>query len=367
MDRYNEIVAPFSWKGADLQHSTEWLRPFRPEELQELHSALQSVKRRGLEWADITREDFPLPQFSRELVKIAQALETGRGMMLLRGLPTEYSPEDLRMVYWGLGTHLGTAVSQGGRGELLGIVEDEGREVEATKRRGSKTADSLPFHGDRCDVVGLLCVRKARSGGYSRVVSAAQIHNEVLRRRPDLLDVFYADWHNSRQGDEAPGESRAYPKPVFGFCEGQFTGLFSPAYIRSAQQFPEVPRLTEAQEEALELFGTLADELVLNMTFEPGDIQLLNNHLIYHARTDYEDYPEKERKRLLLRLWLAVPGSRPLPRGYELLFGHVEAGALRGGVPCREGWRYVTEWRARKRAGAQAGPPRTQADTESPQ
>ena len=128
--------------------------------------------------------------------------------------------------------------------------------------------------------------------------------------------------------------------------------MFSPAYIRTAQNFPEVPRLSKAQEEALELFGVLSDELVLNMTFEPGDIQLLNNHLIYHARTDYEDYPEKERKRLLLRLWLAVPGSRPLPKGYELLFGNTDAGALRGGVPSREGWRFVTEWRARSKANA---------------
>lgn len=357
LQEYKEIAAPFAWKGADLQHSTEWMRPFRAEELKEIDSALQSVKQRGLEWADITREDFPLPQFSRELAAIAQALESGRGMILLRGLPVEYSPEDLRTVYWGIGTHLGTAVSQGGRGELLGIVEDEGKQVEATKRRGSKTADSLPFHGDRCDVVGLLCVRKAKTGGYSRVVSAAQIHNEILRRRPDLIHVFYADWFNSRQGDEAPGESRAYPKPVFGFHAGHFTGLFSPAYIRSAQEFPEVPRLTQVQEEALELFGALADELVLNMTFEPGDIQLLNNHLVYHARTDYEDYPEKERKRLLLRLWLAVPGSRPLPKGYDLLFGNTEAGALRGGVPCSEGWRYVTEWRARRRVGTQAPRP----------
>ncbi|HET9404149.1 MAG TPA: TauD/TfdA family dioxygenase, partial [Burkholderiales bacterium] len=185
------------------------------------------------------------------------------------------------------------------------------------------------------------------------IVSAAAIHNEALERRPDLIDVFYADWHNSRQGDEQPGEARAYPKPIFGFRDGHFTGLFSPAYIRSAQEFPEVPRLTRAQQEALDLFGELSDQLALDMAFEPGDIQLLNNHLIYHARTRYDDHPEQDRKRLLLRLWLAVPGSRPLPRGYELLFGNIEAGAVRGGVPAREGWRDVTQLRARKRAAAE--------------
>jgi len=346
--KHKEIVAPFAWKGADLQDRTDWIRPFRPTELAEIHAALQGVKRRGLDWVDVAREDFPLPRFAAELAKIAQDLETGRGMILLRGLPLEYSPDDLRLVYWGIGAHLGTAVSQGGRGELLGIVEDEGREVENTKLRGSKTSRALPFHADRCDIVGLLCVRKSRSGGISRIASAAAIHNEVLRRRPDLVDAFYADWHNSRQGDEQPGESRAYPKPIFGFRDGHFTGLFSPAYIRFAQEFPEVPRLTRQQEEALDLFGVLSNELALDMAFEPGDIQLLNNHLIYHARTRYDDHPEQDRKRLLLRLWLAVPGSRPLPKGYELLFGNIEAGAVRGGVPSREGWRDVTQLRARK-------------------
>lgn len=348
VSKHKPIVAPFAWKGADLQHRTDWIRPFRPDELKELDAALQAVKRRGLEWVDVAREDFPIPRFARELAAIARELETGRGMILLRGLPLEYSPDDLRLLYWGIGAHLGTALSQGGRGELLGVVEDEGKAVELTKRRGSKTSDALAFHADRCDIVGLLCVRKAKSGGLSRIVSAAAIHNEALRRRPDLMDVFYGDWHNSRQGDEQPGESRAYTKPIFGFRDGHFTGLFSAVYIRSAQEFPEVPRLTTAQEEALDLFGELSDALALDMAFEPGDIQLLNNHLIYHARTRYDDYPEPDRKRLLLRLWLAVPGSRPLPRGYELLFGSVEGGAVRGGVPARAGWRDVNELRARK-------------------
>jgi hypothetical protein len=353
--KHHPIDAPFAWKGADLRCRTDWIRRFGPAELAEIDAGLQAVKRRGLDWIDVTREEFPLPGFSAELATIARELESGRGMILLRGLPLAYSAEDLRLVYWGIGSHLGTAVSQGGRGELLGIVEDEGQAVENTRLRGSKTARELPFHADRCDIVGLLCVRKAKAGGLSRIVSAAAIHNEVLRRRPDLIDAFYADWHNSRQGDEQPGEARAYPKPIFGFRDGHFTGLFSPAFIRFAQEFPEVPRLTRQQEEALGLFDDLSDELALDMAFEPGDIQLLNNHLIYHARTSYEDYPERDRKRLLLRLWLAVPGSRPLPRGYELLFGSIEGGAVRGGVPAKEGWRDVTQLRARRRAAQRPG------------
>ncbi len=345
-----EIIAPYAWTGADLQNSTDWIRSFSCAELEELDRALQGVERRGLTWFDVTCEDFPLPGLAAELAKIAQELETGRGMVLLRGLPLAYSPESLRMVYWGIGCHLGTAVSQGGTGELLGLVQDEGRPVEITKYRGSKTADALVFHGDRCDVVGLLCVRKPRAGGLSRIVSAAQIHNEVLRRRPDLIDVFYENWYHSRQGDEAPGETRAYAKPIFGFRDGHFSAIFSPNYVRTAQKFPEVPRMTPPQQEALDLFDSLTDELALTMKFEPGDIQLLNNHLIYHSRTRYDDYEESDRKRLLLRLWLSVPGARPLPDGWELLFGTTEPGVVRGGVPSKEGWRDVNELRARRRS-----------------
>ena len=352
VDKHREIIAPFAWSGVDLRNRTDWMRPFSREELDELNAALNGVRRRGLDWMDVTREDFPLPRFAPELQAIADELETGRGMILLRGLPLTYSAEDLRLVYWGIGCHLGTALSQGGRGELLGLVEDEGRPVDFTKYRGSKTADRLPFHGDRCDVVGLLCVRKARSGGVSRIVSAAQIHNEILRRRPDLIGLFYADWHHSRQGDEAPGEQRAYAKPIFGFRDGFFSGIFSPNYVRAAQNFPEVPRMSAQQQEALALFDDLTDELALDMSFEPGDIQLLNNHLIYHSRTDFEDYAEPERKRLLLRLWLSVPNARPLPDGWELVFGSKEPGVARGGVPAKEGWRDVDELRARRRASS---------------
>src|SRR5688572_19814579 len=174
--KHKPIEAPHAWKGADLQNKTDWIRPFKPAELAEIDAAVQGIKRRGLDWVDVTREDFPLPAFSSELAKIAQELETGRGMIMLRGLPLAYSPDDLRLAYWGIGANLGTAVSQGGRGELLGIVEDEGKEVEITRRRGAKTSHALPFHADRCDVVGLLCVRKARAGGLSRIVSATAIH-----------------------------------------------------------------------------------------------------------------------------------------------------------------------------------------------
>ena len=353
-NRYMPIDLPSAWTGADMQNKTDWLRPFSAAELAEIDAALQSVKRRGLDLFDISQADFPLPAFSQELKTIANELETGRGMIMLRGLPLSYTPDDLRTVYWGIGTYLGTAVSQNKTGELLGVVKDFQQEYTNTTRRGSKTAAMLQFHSDRCDVVGLLCVRKAKEGGASRIVSAAAIHNEILRRRPDLIHLFFENWEHSWQGEQPPGSGRTMQRPIFSWRDGHFSGLFSPAYIWFAQDFPEVPRFTPAQLEALQLFDVLADELALNMHFEPGDIQLLNNHVIYHGRTSFVDYPEADRRRVLLRLWMSVPGSRPIAPIYKEVFGGVEAGELRGGVPCQEGWwRDVTQFR-KNRSGIHA-------------
>jgi hypothetical protein len=304
--KHRPIEAACAWTGAELRNQTDWIRPFAASELAEIDAAVRAVQRRGLDWVDVGRDDFPLPTFAGEIAKIAQELETGRGMIMLRGLPQTYTPEELRLAYWGIGAHIGTAVSQGGTGELLGLVEDEGKAVDVTKRRGSKNSLELDFHADRCDVVGLLCVRKSKAGGVSRVVSATAIHNEILRRRPDLIDVFYADWYHSRQGDERPGEARAYPKPFFGFRDGYFTGLVSPLYIRSAQKFPGAG--SRRNQEALELYATLSNELCTRHVVQTGRHSAGEQSPHHSSERASEDYPEPERKRLLLRLWLSVPG-----------------------------------------------------------
>lgn len=348
------INLPCAWNGTELKNRTDWIRRFRADELGEIDVALQSVKKRGIDLFDITREEFPLPQLSKTLADISTELESGRGMIMLRGLPLNYSPDDLRTVYWGIGAYLGAALSQNKAGELLGVVKDFQYGLGTTEKRGFQTNEGLQFHSDRSDVVGLLCVRKAKEGGASRIVSAAAVHNEILRRRPDLIHLFYENWAHSWQGEQPPGSGRAMQRPIFSWRDGQFTGLFSPTYIRYAQAFPEVARHTPQQIEALQLFDQLVEELALDMQFEPGDIQWVNNHVTYHSRTGFTDYPEAERRRVLLRLWLSVPGSRPISPAYKEVFGGVEAGELRGGVPCQEGWwRDVTQFR-KNRTGVHA-------------
>jgi TfdA family taurine catabolism dioxygenase TauD len=339
------IAGPMVWHGRELAGSTDWIRRLSAGAVDEIDAALRGVQARGLEWRDIRKKDFPLPGVSAELAQLNRDLEWGRGLVLVRGLPvTRYSDEELRAIWWGLGCHLGAAVHQNAHGELIGEVRDEvrlyGEVVEpavpkgegVTSRAKARSSGPLRWHTDRCDVVGLLCVRGARRGGTSRVVSVPAVSNAILERRPDLHALLCADYYRTRQGEEAGGEASIYAMPIFAMREGKFTTQYSRTFVEAAQKIATIPRMTPAQDEALDLLATVCDELGYEMELEPGDIQLLNNHVVYHGRTAYEDAPEPGRDRLLLRLWLAPPNSRPLPAGFETLWGSIRGGAVRGGI-----------------------------------
>ena len=338
------ITGPSAWRGADLAGAEDWITPLPAAADHEIDAALRGVA--GLEWRDITREAFPLRETAKTLDDLAHELEHGRGFVRLRGLPVDrYDEDDLRKILWGIGSHLGTALYQNAHGELIGEVRDELRAFGAVRethqsgvdgkpvssRYKTRTRGPLRFHTDRCDVIALLCARAAKSGGVSRLVSAVAVHNEILARRPDLLELLYGDYHRSRIGEEAGGDSATYALPVFATEDGHFTTQYSRTFVEAAQAVAGVPPLTSAQIEALDLLHEVADELCLEAAFEPGDLQLINNHVIYHARAAFEDDAESQ-GRLLLRLWLAMPNSRPLPPGHKTLWGAVEPGALRGGI-----------------------------------
>ena len=339
------LHGPMVWHGRDLARSTDWIRSLSAVEIDEIDAALRAVERRGLAWRDVRAEDFPLPRLSATLAQISHELESGRGLALLRGLPVErYSDEQLRIIWWGLGCHLGVAVHQNAHGELIGEVRDElrlyGEVVQPavpkgespTSRAKARSSGPLRWHTDRCDVVGLLCVRGARRGGTSRVVSVPAVSNEILARRPDLHALLCSDYHRSRQGEEVGGEAACYAMPIFAMREGKFTTQYSRTFVEAAQKLPEVPRLTAAQNEALDLHAAVCEELSFTMELRPGDLQLLNNHVIYHGRSAYEDEDGADRHRLLLRLWIAPPNSRALPAGFETLWGTTVPGVPRGGI-----------------------------------
>jgi len=344
------FTGPGVWHGPELEADDGWIWRLDDGEIGEIEAALEGV--RGRPWAALRRDDFPLPTLGHRLARAAEAIENGRGVVRLRGLPVgRFDEESLRTILWGLGTHLGTARYQNVGGELIGEVRDEVRAFGAVRlavalggdgalplasRARARSNGPLRFHTDRCDAIALLCVRPARRGGVSRLASAMAVHNAMLARRPELCELLYHDYPRSRLGEEVGGEGRWYLLPVFAVHRGHFTTHYSRTFVEAAQCLPDCPRLSPAQDEALDLHAALCEELCAEVPFEPGDLQIINNHVVYHARTAFEDDPEGGCDRLLFRLWLAMPNSRPLPPGHEVLWGSIAPGALRGGVALAE-------------------------------
>lgn len=330
------LTGPAVWMGDDIQNTDAWVHRFSEDEVAEIDAAYRHARDAGATLATLTKAQFPLPGLQDVLARLLRELEDGRGLFLLRGVPVErYTKDDLRFIYWGLGLHLGQAVSQSKRGDVLGDVRDLGTGLDGPKFRGYTSAGELTYHADAADVTGLFCIQPAREGGLSRIVSTGAIHNEILRTRPDLLEVLYQPYHWSFQGNELPGTPPHYEQPIFTMHNGLFAARYTRTHIRSAEMMDHLPGQTPAQAEALDLIDEICacPEFQLTMMFEPGDIQFLNNHLTLHMRTAFEDYPEPEKRRHLMRLWLSPPNSRELSPAFAPFYRDTGAGALRGGHP----------------------------------
>jgi hypothetical protein len=334
---YPLVEGPSAWIGAELaRHPEQWIYTLSPAEIDEVESAVATV--RGRDLAGLTRADFPLPKLGPVLDKLREEVLDGRGFVLIRGLPVEGKPiADSAAAYWGIGTYFGNARSQNAMGHLLGHVRDLGVATTDPNVRTYQTTERQHFHTDSCDIVALLCLKTAREGGLSSIVSSMAMYNEMARRRPDLLKRLFEPFATDRRGEVPVGEKPYFDMPVYNTHEGHVSAIYSGTYIRSAQRFPEVPRLSAADTEALEMFDDLANdkELRLDMELRPGDMQFLHNHTCLHDRTAFVDWPEPERKRHLLRLWLAAPGARPLPPIFVQRYGSIAIGD-RGGIICEK-------------------------------
>jgi len=329
------VRAASAWYGPEMAASDAWVRPFSPAEIGEIDAAVDAAIATGRRLIDVRQADFPLPTLAARLLEIRREVLEGRGFVLLRGLPVEHWPrERTAMAYWGLGAHLGAARSQNAQGHLLGHVRDMGLSTDDPRVRIYQTRERQNFHTDSCDIVGLLCLKTARRGGLSAIVSSMTIYNEMRRRVPDLLRLLFDPLATDRRGEVPAGQQPYYMMPVFHWHLGYLSAVYTRPYINSAQRnFPDAPRLSARHVEVLDLFDTLANDPALNLTmsFQPGDIQFLHNHTMLHDRTAYEDSPDPAEKRHLLRLWLAAPDARPLPEAYAAWYGSIEIGN-RGGI-----------------------------------
>ena len=315
------VREPCAWRAADLQVDRSWVVPVSEAQSAELSAAVAAVRARGLRAADFGKADFPLPMFGPALAKAQHDLEHGRGCVLLRGLPVSGDVEDAARLMWGLGLYLGRALRQHERvnlgrfrDDLLAHIVDQGLDYNAPNVFGSATgAEQMP-HTDPADVVGLLCVRKAESGGVSRIASAMAVYNELRATRPDLVRVLLDGYAHDLRSQQAGESGPLTPKrvPVYSEHEGRLACVYNSKTVLAGAQKTGVP-LTRLEREALDAVNALAldPRFQLEMHLEPGDAQFLNNYTLLHSRTEWKDR-DPATGRLMLRLWLKVPNARAL-------------------------------------------------------
>jgi Taurine catabolism dioxygenase TauD, TfdA family len=303
------LRGPDAWLGREMARRRDWIESLAPAEIAELDAALAAVRARGIGLEALRREDFELPRLAPRIRGWAHDLARGRGFLLVRGLPVgRWGDEASALAYWGLGLHLGVPGAQNPAGERLGHVTDTGEEASQPFVRRYRTAGDIAYHCDLADVVGLLCLRAARRGGASRIASSVSVYNELLRRRPDLVERLYEPFLLDTRDEQGGGRRPWIPVPPCRFAGGRLRTFYHSDYFRSVVRHPEAPPMEPRDLELLDLYEEIASspELRLDMELEPGDVQLLSNHGVVHARTAYEDSPEPGRGRHLLRLWLSL-------------------------------------------------------------
>ena len=335
----SRITGPGVWAGPQLQDDPSWIYMLDPQAIDEIDAALAHARRAGAQ-IPFAPGLFPLPRLRGTLDALLDEVENGRGFVLVRGIPRQrYSDEECALVYWGIASHMGAPISQNARGHLLGHVRDEGRELSDPNVRAYQTNQRMDFHTDMLpmDLLGLFCLRTAKSGGESRLVSALTVHNVLLEERPDLLEALYSTFYCDWRGEEPDGEAPWFALPMFSERDGKVTTrICSRLYFESAARFGERFCITDIQREALEAVQEIANRpaLMLSMDFQEGDIQLINNHTTLHARTAYVDHDDPALLRHLLRMWIAVPDGRrrPLAAALDGRYRWVR----QGGIPRKE-------------------------------
>ena len=329
------IDGPAAWYAPDLERSDDWIYTLSDAEVDELDAALRVSQRQCPDFIAMRAADFPLPTLAPKLTAIAEDVMKGRGLALLRSIPVErYSRDEVARIYFGIGRHMGTLRSQNGRGHLLGHVCDIGHDHHSNaNQRGYAAAGPLSFHTDSVDIVALLCLSPAKTGGESKVVSSVTVHNEIWKRRPDLAPLMFKPVFRDRRGEVPEGKDPWWIMPVYQWYGGELFSHYSGMYIRSAERFPDAEPLSAAQSELFDLIDEICEEsaVCLRTPFAKGDIQFVNNHRIFHGRESYEDWPEPERHRHLLRLWICPPHGPALPPAYAERYGDITIGN-RGGI-----------------------------------
>ena len=333
MKKYFALQNKGIWRGDELADHLHWNYQLTDGDIEELKKAASHTL--SLPLLDLNKELFVLPELGRKLQEIQENLEQTIGATLLSGFPIEDFDEEMsKRIFWGICQHIGTPVSQSAKGEKIFSVRDEGYGDGDSRQRGPNTNKKLSFHSDRSDVIAFFCWKQAKSGGENQLVSSFALHNEILKRRPDLLEQLYSPYYYKRHNVD---EGNALPwcrQPIFSITDGKFACNILRVLIDRAYAMPELPDMSSIQKEALDFLEETANDPELHYAFrqKPGDMLFINNFTVLHRRSEFEDFEELDRRRHIFRIWLSVPNSRPLDPLFKENYGSVEAGAVRGGM-----------------------------------
>lgn len=326
---------PRAWKASDLKQSSHWTRRLTQEEQAGILKGLHAFLASGVPMTQAIASDFPFENIDTLIRDIRRELYSEFGMIVMKDFPIKgLSEPEIQAMYWGFTNHLGLLRPQGKDSGLIKHVKDAGGAYRNATGRGYNTNSELDFHTDLSDIVGLLCLQDAKSGGISRVCSSVAIYEQMARETPDLAKALTEPIHYSRQGEEAPSEQPFYTTPIVSFADGWFSCRYVRNHTRHAHRHEGAREASARQLAAMDRMDELANsaELVYEMRLEPGDFQLLNNHVTLHSRTAYEDYEDPAKKRSLLRSWICNPDSQPLSPDLAEAYHDHRAGAVRGGI-----------------------------------
>ncbi len=315
------------WRAGDASDPAFWSMTLGPAELADLRPL------EAPEAFQAAPSSLVPPPADAAMQAILDRLEDGPGFVVLRGFPVaDAGPEELRRRFWAFCRRLGSPLPQTKEGDRLVRVAHDPAQAGRQIGRWYGSRERLTFHTDRCDVLALLVVRAAASGGETRIASSAAIVAELAHERPDLLALLQQDFCWRVPERPAPGAPPFFRQPVVAIADGRLSCSYNRFQIEAGHRYPGAGALTPAQTEALDRFEALAESprFCHAVRLEPGDVQLVNNHVVLHARTAYADPGDPGSGRELLRTWLAVADSRPLAPGRAATFGEIRPGRVRG-------------------------------------
>ncbi len=330
-----------AWRSSGFASSDDYAIDLAPRHFEAFERALARIRAEGLTLDDIERRHFEVPEIAGDIAAWFDEIQHGRGFVFLRGFPVDrWSEDEVGIVFWGIGTHMGVGVSQSVLGDRLGHMMDFSH--EDPNARAYRNRQELDLHTDLSEIVATLSLSKAKTGGASRFCSLVTVHNEILAHHPEYLETLYRGFPYYRAGEEAPGEDPVTPwnVPVFSYIEGCLSARYVRGYLERgvAVRGREMSALERA---ALDYVDEVAHrtDVMLEFTLEPGEAMFYNNYLVMHARTAFEDDRAAGIRRHLLRLWLDVPGGRPAPKEMHI---HATPGIARqeGRMPTGEGDAY---------------------------